>query len=59
MLLFHISESKDHELRFWELLQKIEKIKEGSINHIVKCVKVLVDNGVITRSNPNQLENIQ
>lgn len=59
MLLLHISEGKNNELRFWELLQKITKMKEGGINHLMKCVKVLIENGVVIRSNPNLQENIQ
>jgi len=53
MLLLHISEGKNNELRFWELLQKITKMKEGGINHLMKCVKVLIENGIVIRSNPN------
>jgi hypothetical protein len=26
---------------------------------MIKCVKVLIENGLVTRSNPNQSENIQ
>jgi hypothetical protein len=38
---------------FWELNAKIIKQKEGGINYIMKCVKVLIDNGLVIRSGGN------
>lgn len=52
MLLFHICEGKGRQLYFWELLQKITKQKDAGAGYIMKCVKVLIENGLIVRSNP-------
>ena len=53
ILLFHIAEARNHQLPFWELHKKVTKIKDGGESYLIKCVKVLIENGVVLRSNPN------
>lgn len=58
MLLFHIAQAKGYEMHFWELMKKITKHKDGGVNYLIKCVKVLIDNGLVLRNNPNSAEPI-
>lgn len=56
MLLFHISESATGQLSYYEIMQKILKLKQGGDKYIMKCLKTLIDNNLIQRSLENSQE---